>query len=175
MYKVTHIPRYTYDDYKVWKDDWELIDGYPYSMSPSASGEHQAVSGEIYFQIKSQIKEVKCRHTCFSYFELDWVIDNNTVVRPDIAIVCGNKVKKFINSTPQLIVEVLSKSSVYHDRIVKKELYEIQKVQNYLIADPDTKTVEVFEMIDDKYQQLDKNEFSLQGQCKISFDFSVIW
>lgn len=175
MLKVTHIPRYTYDDYKLWKDDWELIDGYPYSMTPSASGIHQDISGEIYFQIKSQLKEVKCSNNCFPYYELDWVIDNDTVVRPDIAVVCGDRIKEFIDRTPQLIVEIISKSSAYRDRIVKKELYESQKVKYYLIADPDTKTVEVFELIDDQYQQLDKNEFSLSAQCRISFDFSVIW
>ena len=54
MLKVTHIPRYTYDDYKLWKDDWELIDGYPYSMGPSANGKHQDISGEIFYQIIAQ-------------------------------------------------------------------------------------------------------------------------
>lgn len=175
MLKVTHIPRYTYNDYKLWKDDWELIDGHPFSMSPSASGKHQDISGEIYFQIKSQLKELKYSSNCFPYYELDWVINNDTVIRPDIAVICGNRVNEFIEKAPYLIVEILSKSSAYRDRIVKKELYETQKVKHYLIADPDTKTVEAFELFDGKYQQVDKNEFSLIGQCRILFDFSVIW
>lgn len=31
------VPRYTYNDYKNWKEDWELVDGYPYQLLPSAS------------------------------------------------------------------------------------------------------------------------------------------
>ena len=26
---------YTYDDYKNWQGDWELIYGHPYAMAPS--------------------------------------------------------------------------------------------------------------------------------------------
>ncbi|MEO0059947.1 MAG: hypothetical protein RLZZ312_1594, partial [Bacteroidota bacterium] len=28
-------PRYTYNDYKNWKEDWELVAGYPLQMLPS--------------------------------------------------------------------------------------------------------------------------------------------
>ena len=28
--------RYTYQDYLLWKGDWELVNGYPYAMAPSA-------------------------------------------------------------------------------------------------------------------------------------------
>jgi Uma2 family endonuclease len=175
MFKVSHIPRYTYEDYKVWKDDWELIDGYPYSMSPSAKGPHQFVQMKIAKQLVNQMDEFPCLNNCFTYTDLDWIINNDTVVRPDIAVVCGNRVEEFIEKAPFLIVEVLSKSSFSHDRIVKKELYETQKVKYYLIADPDTKIVEVYKLIADKYQNYNKNEFSLQEQCKISFDFTAIW
>lgn len=175
MLKVKHIPYYTYDDYKLWKGDWELIEGLPFAMSQSASGKHQEVSGEMFFQIKMQLNLTDCRNNCFPYYELDWIIDNDTIVRPDVAIVCGNKIKKFIKTTPHLIIEVLSKSTAYHDRIVKKELYEIQKVKYYLIADPDTKTVEVFELINNKYHQTEKNEFILNETCSLSLNFSDIW
>ena len=104
MLKVTHIPRYTYDDYKLWNDDWELIDGYPYSMSPSASGKHQSVSGELFFQMKSQLVNPSCKKNCHVYYELDWILNNNTVVRPDIAIVCGEKNKGFIENIISLVL-----------------------------------------------------------------------
>jgi hypothetical protein len=35
------VPRYTYSDYQQWKEDWELISGYPYSLLPSATIKHQ--------------------------------------------------------------------------------------------------------------------------------------
>ena len=37
-------PRYTFDDYKNWSDEWELIDGYPYSLMPSAKRNHQRLN-----------------------------------------------------------------------------------------------------------------------------------
>ncbi len=54
MLKIKHIPQYTYSDYKLWKGDWELIEGYPYAMGPSATGKHQFVSAKILNQIMNQ-------------------------------------------------------------------------------------------------------------------------
>ena len=177
--KTEHIPHYTYGDYKLWKDDWELIDGFPFSMSPSASGKHQEISGELYFQIKTKLNGDKCNKRCYSYFELDWIIDNSNVVRPDIAVVCGGKIKDYIKDTPLLIVEVISKSSAYRDRIVKRELYEAHKVKYYLIADPDTRKVDVYEFIDGKYEPKTLSgancDFLLWEECSITLDFSIIW
>ncbi|NOX48322.1 MAG: Uma2 family endonuclease [Chlorobi bacterium] len=175
MPKVTHIPRYTYDDYKLWKDDWELIDGYPYSMSPSAIGKHQFTMMKLVKQIINPLDESPCIEKCFVYTDIDWIISEDTVVRPDISIVCGEKIENFIESPPLLIVEILSKSSAYRDQIVKKELYEINKVKYYLIADPDTKTVESFELSDGKYQPKKDKGFSLNEPCEIHLDYSIIW
>ena len=33
--------RYTYQDYLLWKGDWELVNGYPYAMAPSPNINHQ--------------------------------------------------------------------------------------------------------------------------------------
>ncbi len=175
MERVTHIPRYTYDDYKTWKDDWELIDGLPYSMSPSAVAKHQKIAGELFFQIKSRLNEDKCKDLCTPYYELDWVINESTIVRPDIAIICGQKPIDFISKVPYLIVEILSESSSYRDRIVKKELYEQQKVRYYIIADPDTKSTEIYELIDNKFRQTESTGFNLTEECEISLDLTAIW
>lgn len=175
MLKIKHIPQYTYDDYKLWKGDWELIEGYPYAMSPSAFGKHQHIVVELIFQIKEQLEKDICNKNCFVYSELDWIIDNKNVVRPDLAVVCGERVEKFIENPPVLIVEVLSESTTYRDRIVKKELYEINKVKYYLIADPENKTVEVFELAGNKYKLVAKNEFTIEGSCFISLNFNIIW
>ena len=175
MERVTHIPRYTYDDYKQWKDDWELIDGLPYSMSPSAIAKHQKIAGELFFQIKTRLNEDKCRDLCTPYYELDWVINENTIVRPDIAVVCGEKPVDFISLAPFLIVEILSESSSYNDRIIKKELYEQQRVRYYIIADPDMKSVEIYELVDNIFKQTKINNFTFPSGCDILLDFETIW
>ena len=175
MLNIKHIPQYTYYDYKNWKGDWELIDGYPFARSPSATGKHQFIAGEMLFQIMNELNKGNCINNCFIYSELDWIIDTGNVVRPDLAVVCGKKVEKFIEEPPMLIIEILSETSAYRDRIVKKELYEFNKVKYYLIADPESKTVEIFELINGKYKTNTINEFVLNKNCKISLTFEGIW
>lgn len=47
--------RFTYGDYLTWNDDeqWELIDGIPYNMSPAPRVSHQRILGELHFQLYS--------------------------------------------------------------------------------------------------------------------------
>jgi Uma2 family endonuclease len=175
MQKVTHIPRYTYSDYEKWKDDWELIDGYPYSMSPSPSGIHQTTCVELIFQIKSGLNTQPCLNQCFVYTELDWIIDDENVVRPDISIVCGKSVKKFIEKAPVLIIEIISESSAYRDKNIKKELYENQGVKYYLIVNPKTKSIEAFELVNNNYQDCVKSVFNLSESCSVTLDYPKIW
>lgn len=72
-------------------------------------------------------------------------------------------------------MEVLSKSTAYNDRIVKKEIYEVQGVKYYLIADPKKEIVEIFELVDGKYQTLNRTTFELGINCAVSLRFSEIW
>ena len=39
--------KYTYQDYLLWKGDWELVNGYPYAMAPSPNRSHQWFSGKF--------------------------------------------------------------------------------------------------------------------------------
>jgi len=175
MEKVKHIPNYNYEDYKGWEGDWELIGGIPFSMSPSAKVPHQHIQGELLYQIKRIFKETGCKNNCFVYSDIDWVIDENNVLRPDLLIVCGKVDHDFIRSTPRLIVEILSKSSAYNDRIVKKEIYESQGVKYYLIANPENKTIETYELLNGKYLLSEKKEFILNENCKITLQYNDIW
>ena len=39
--------RYTYDDYKNWKGNWELIEGVPVALSIAPARKHQSLMTEI--------------------------------------------------------------------------------------------------------------------------------
>lgn len=81
-------PRYTYNDYKNWKEDWELVNGYPYQMSPSTEPKHNLAIINFIYQGKNSInKNNDCN--CLLFFGLDWKINEETIVRPDMMIVCG--------------------------------------------------------------------------------------
>lgn len=172
MQRDKYIPRYTYADYCLWEGDWELISGHPYAMAPSSFGPHQGVVAEFVYQIKQEMKTKNCH--CHVYSDLDWIVDDETVVRPDVMIACGDKVVKHLEYVPTWIVEILSASTAFRDQIVKKELYAEQGVKYYLIADTDKKTVVIFELINGEYQIKPDAHFDLTDHCSISLDMEAV-
>ena len=113
-------PRFTYEDYLAWEGRWELIDGMPYAMSlPPAPG-HQEINLTLGSLLKNVLK-TECA-TRKVYLPIDWKISENTVVQPDLLIVCREIKKKFLDFTPALVVEILSPSTAYKDRHEKLEL-----------------------------------------------------
>lgn len=137
MLEEQYIQKYTYKEYLHWKDNWELINGYPYAMSPSPLPEHQWIGSNIIFSFKQALKEKNSNCNCNLLYECDGIINDETVVKPDIIIMCGNYNKKeFIKSAPVLIVEIFSPSTRLKDRNTKFNLYEQQRVKYYLMADP---------------------------------------
>ena len=110
----------------------------------------------------------------FVYYELDWIVDQHTVLLPDLMVVCGQPVETFLEQAPQLVVEILSPSTAEKDRSVKYEIYQQQQqVPIYLIADPDTQSLEVFQLISGKYQQLPSSDapllIELHERCRSTY------
>ena len=91
-----------------------------------------------------------------------------SVVEPDITIVCDkNKIdEKGCNGTPDLIVEVLSPSSIRHDRVTKFNKYEKAGVKVYLVVEPDQKLVSVFTLSEGKYGRLEM--YDAEDKIKVS-------
>ena len=42
--KLDDLPRYTYEEYKKWEGQWEIIYGIAYAMSPMPMIKHQHIS-----------------------------------------------------------------------------------------------------------------------------------
>jgi Uma2 family endonuclease len=111
---------------------------------------------------------------CELFYELDWIVDDLSVVRPDLLISCGDKVTEYMERAPVLIVEILSDSSRAKDRTAKFDLYQQQGVKYYLMADPDEKSLEVYQLSGNKYQRLadsQQYEFQLSESCAIEVNF----
>jgi Uma2 family endonuclease len=170
-------PQFTYDEYLLWEGRWELIEGMPYAMSPAPSPNHQEINGNLYVAFSEALK--KSCEKCKVYMPIDWKISTDTVVQPDLLIVCKKIEKKFLDFLPSLVVEILSPSTAYKDRHEKFELYEEQGVKYYLIVDPQFKKIEIYQLTDGKYQPVSVSpssyEFSLEAECKLSVSFSEIW
>jgi Uma2 family endonuclease len=178
MLQLHEIPRYTYNDYKQWEGQWELIYGYPSAMSPSSTNLHQLVASNLHFIFTSGIRSQKkglCN--CRTLYETDWIISEDTVVRPDLCIVCGViDPNDFIRTPPVLIAEISSNSTRLKDRNTKFRLYESLGVNYYLLVDPYKKQIEYFQLINNKYEEKTTiNCFMLHNNCEITIDLSEIF
>ncbi len=171
-------PYYTYDDYCQWEGRWELIEGMPYAMSPAPVPRHQIVGGNLYSLFKDALKKSGCKD-CKPYPPIDWKIAEHTVVQPDLLIVCGKIDKKFLDFTPELVIEIASPSTASKDRGEKMELYCLQKVKYYLIVDFQFKKIEVWQFNDHQYESvpiIDENfQFVFAVNCYTSVSFQDIW
>lgn len=168
-------PRYTYDDYKNWKEDWELIDGYPMQFLPSATAAHNRTQLKFVRQLDQSLQKLHSNCSCSLFFELDWKINQETVVRPDIMIVCGKVSSDFLEMPPVLIVEIVSPTSIKKDRNIKFELYRENGVKYYILADYSKTTIEIFQLIDNLYKQVNISAFEIGKNCQIDLDFNNIW
>jgi Uma2 family endonuclease len=79
--------------------------------------------------------------------------ENDTVVQPDIVVVCDRAKldDKGCLGTPDLIVEVVSPSSDKHDRILKFRQYLDAGVREYWIVSPESQSVHVHILENGKY------------------------
>lgn len=145
--------RYTFADVLTWPDDEraELIDGEVILMAPAPSRGHQGISVELTRQFANYLEGKKCKayHAPFDVrlFEKDGDTpeDVDTVVEPDITIVCDpSKLDdRGCKGAPDMVVEILSPSTQRHDQLVKLGLYQRAGVREYWIVDPMNKTVRV--------------------------------
>jgi Uma2 family endonuclease len=172
-----YTPYYTYKDYLLWEGKWELIEGLPYAMSPSPSSKHQRIAAELNFLFIERFR--KCKQ-CKVYQPVDWKVKEDTVLQPDMLIVCKpfNNIN-FLDFPPVLVAEIVSPSSMKTDRREKFEIYESQGVKYYLIIDPGFNKVEIFEHINGSYQPAAVNpdtfHFHFDEECKGDIDFTDLF
>ena len=146
--------RYTYADYLTYPEDerWEIFDGVPY-MQAAPTPIHQEISMELSKQIAVYLTDKTCkiypapfcvRLTQGVYEENEKDVKN--IVEPDISIICDqSKIDdKGCNGAPDMIIEIISPSSIKRDRFIKFNLYEKAGVKEYWIVEPDQKLVSVF-------------------------------
>ena len=80
----------------------------PYAMSPAPIPEQQRVSVKLTTRFDKALEHCK---DCLVYMPLDWKIAEDTIVQPDMLIVSKPIIKKFLDFTPELVIEVLSPST----------------------------------------------------------------
>lgn len=144
--------RYTYDDYKLWQGDWELIDGIAVAMAPAPMRKHQSLESEIIYNLREQLDNCLL---CEVLGEVDYKVSDDTILRPDVVLTCGETNESYLTKAPEIIVEIISKNTAKKDETYKFKIYETEKVKYYIIVYPDELIAKVY--------KLDGKEYDKQG------------
>ena len=147
--------RWTYEEYYKLDDDqrYEIIDG-NLLMAPAPDMWHQEWSRELTLLIATHVKRQKLGKVFVAPFDV--VLDPENTVQPDLIFISSANLgiiqHRAIFGTPDLLVELISPSSVRRDRYDKKELYAHFGVKEYWIGDPANKALEILTLKNGRYE-----------------------
>lgn len=144
----------TYDDYAAQDDGnrYELVQGQLELMSPSPSTIHQLLLSKLYDHIS-----LSCKSDYFVLFApIDVILSKNEVRQPDLVLVSRKRIdilsNRGIEGSPDLVVEILSSSSLKRDKIDKLKTYARYHIPEYWIVDPNNGSLEQYFLKEDKYE-----------------------
>lgn len=129
----------------------EYSNGKIYYFSPSAK--HSVSINNIISILRASLPK-----NCLAISELHVRFVDNEYRIPDISVFCGKDIKdKYENDLlhleiPKLIFEVLSDSTENNDREYKMRLYSKVGIEEYLLVNYKTKTVEQYFLNNNCYQ-----------------------
>lgn len=144
--KKRSVPRpVTYADLcrKPAGEQWEVIDGVEYLMTVPTE-EHQHISVQLTRILATFFLNKPCRvfHAPYNVYlpKKDETLEETTnMVVPDLVVICdeSKRTSRGCRGAPDLVVEILSPSSLSHDQLRKLNLYESNGVREYWIINPD--------------------------------------
>lgn len=143
----------------------ERIEGRTFLMSPRPRVDHNFTASNIYQIFATYLKGKPCKAIADG---TDLFLDNQNHYVPDAMIVCDRKKirRKGVFGAPDLVVEVLSFSTMNNDRGPKLRHYAAAGVREYWIVSPLERTVEVFHghdgtfELDCVYTQVDEEDLA---------------
>src|SRR5436305_9026054 len=133
------IRKLTYDDYVLIPDDGkrhEILDGEHY-VSPSPSLGHQRLVARLFRWLDGFVHPRELGEVLFA--PLDVLLSWKDVVQPDLLFISRERAEisteKNVQGAPDLVIEVLSKSTWNLDQDVKLQRYERFGVREYWLVD----------------------------------------
>jgi Uma2 family endonuclease len=143
--------RFTYRDYCLLPEDkrYELIDGELY-MAPAPGSRHQ----RYLFRLARILADFVEQHSAGEVFisPFDVILSNTDVVQPDLVFISSQRqeiiTERGCEGAPDLVVEVLSRSTRERDTEIKRKLYANYGIPEYWLVDPEAQTIEVLNLGD---------------------------
>jgi len=170
------LPRYTVKDYERWEGDWELVEGIPYALA-SPSFKHQRIVAILFFLWEGELEEQEKCKDCKLTFDTDFIVSEDTIFRPDLALVC-EPVEEKITKPPTLIVEVVSPSSKKMDEEIKPIYYAKVGVEYYILVYPEEEKVVLKTLNGESYitETVEgETPIKLSEDCELTLNPSEIW
>jgi Uma2 family endonuclease len=143
-------PLLTTDDLIVLPDDgntYELIEG-ELIVSRTPTLTHQIIIGNLFFCLKSYLEDNPIGRAVVTP---GVIFDEHNSVIPDLVFLTSEQLEwvgaeAHIHLAPALAVEVVSpgRGNARRDRVAKLQIYGKFGVQEYWIADPEARTVELY-------------------------------
>lgn len=122
----------------------EYVNGQVYAMAGASRG-HNRIAGRFFLRLSTHLENSRCE-----VFQSDMKVgiqrkDDTRFYYPDLQVSCEEENDTYYNTSPCLIVEVLSESTARKDRTEKLLAYQgISSLQEYVLCSQDTAHVEVY-------------------------------
>ena len=147
--------RWTYEEYYRLDNDqrYEIIEG-NLLMAPAPDTWHQSWLGELHLLLHQHVKARQLGKIFVA--PVDVVLDPENSVQPDLIFIASANLDlikpRAVFGTPDLVIELVSPSSVRRDRYDKKDLYARFGVKEYWIGDPANQSLEILTLKDGRYE-----------------------
>jgi Uma2 family endonuclease len=106
-------------------------------------------------------------------------VSDDTVLRPDIVLTCGETNESYLTKAPEIVVEIISKSTARRDEKYKMDIYEQEKVKYYILVYPYDLRAKVYRLKDSKYDKegdfLNESYHFDDTSCGVSLDFERVF
>lgn len=149
--------RLTYQDYCALPDDgrrYQILDGAAVS-SPTPFLVHQRVLLNLAMGLREHIRRLGLGEAVHG--PIDVLLSEHDIVVPDLVYVSSARKaiieEAYVNGAPDLIVEVLSPTTVDRDLRDKRNIYARCGVDWYWIVDPDGGTLLELQRVDAAYAE----------------------
>lgn len=153
-------------DNLAYQDDLkeEMINGEVIAMSPRPAFNHNRIASNIYWAFENYLRGKRCTAIADG---TDLYLTERDRFVPDMMVVCDrDKIQHDgVHGAPDLVVEVLSPSTLRNDRGHKKNVYARCGVREYWIVNPADKSVEIY--------YADKGDFVLHDAYAVRPDWEL--
>ena len=167
----------------------EMIGGKVVAMSPRPMYNHNHIAFNIAVLFSNYLRGKPC--TVIPDGTDLYLTEEDRFV-PDVMVVCDrDKIRRDgVHGAPDLVVEVLSPSTMRNDRMHKKEVYQACGVREYWLVDPENRTIEQYLLREEKLElntvyvsipdyelermsEKEKAEVETHFRCSLYSDFDI--